>query len=101
MSTLLPYLVRFPIWWYAHQSRWWLTFATRTLLLAIDKVAILPQLKSLFSPYHDDRTFVGRALGVCFRLTWISGGIFILLLIGIAIVGGYLLWLVWPLSFIW
>lgn len=97
----LTYLLHFPQWWYISQSKLWWLVASRTLLLAIDRTAIAPKIKSLFAPYHNDRTAVGRTLGFFLRLTLVLIGCTILFGLTLLLLGVYVLWLAWPLSFFW
>jgi ATP-dependent Clp protease ATP-binding subunit ClpC len=94
----LTYLTHFPQWWYVNMSSWWWKFASRSLLLVNDRLTIASQLKALFSPYHNDRTPVGRALGFTFRLCWIVAGLAVLLVLTAALAAGYLVWLLAPLG---
>lgn len=96
----LSYLIHFPWWWYVEMSFWWRKFASRTLLLLSDRVAIVPQLKALFSPYHNDRTAVGRGLGFVFRMCWIIAGMMVLVLASSICILAYIAWVLAPFSFV-
>jgi ATP-dependent Clp protease ATP-binding subunit ClpC len=96
----LTYLVHFPWWWYMDRSIWWRAFSGRSLILVSDRVAISPQIKSLFAPYHNDRTAVGRGLGVAFRLAWITVGAAVLFVVALSLIVGYLAWVIAPFSLI-
>ncbi len=98
--SALSYLAHFPWWWYVDKLQWWWTFASRTIILLGDKVNIVPQLTSLFSPYHNDRTAVGRGLGVLFRLCWILFGVTVLAVVAGALLFAFSLWLAAPFGFI-
>lgn len=98
--SAFTYLVHFPWWWYVDSSAWWWKFISRSLALIGNRLALGSRLKSLFSPYHNDTTAVGRALGFVFRLVWIIGGGLIFILASFVFCLLYLAWLLAPLGFI-
>ena len=97
----LTYLLHFPQWWYLTQSKSWWVVASRSLLLLVDRTAIVPQLKALFAPYRNDRTMVGRLLGFVFRFTMVISGLAVLLATTMVFLAFYIGWLLWPFSVFW
>lgn len=57
---------------------------------------MLPQLKSLFAPYHNDRTLVGRGMGFVLRGSYILFSLTLLSLLFLCLMALYALWLIWP-----
>src|SRR5690606_21514522 len=97
----LTYLLYFPQWWFINRSKWWKVFISRTLLINVDRTAIVPQLKSLFSPYHNDRSIVGRGIGFLMRMVSVLIGLAVLLVVTFALLLAYFAWLMWPFSVFW
>lgn len=97
----LTYLLYFPQWWYVSRSKWWFVFIWRTLLLISDRAALIPQLKALFAPYHNDNTAVGRGIGFAMRSVSVLFSLLVLLSSTTLLIVAYLFWLGWPLSVFW
>lgn len=96
--SALTNLVQFPWWWYVEKSRWWWTFASRTLLIVGNKLSLSSILGSLFSPYHNDKTPVGRGLGFLFRLCWLIAGAATFSVVAISLTILYIGWLLAPVG---
>ncbi len=99
--SALSYLIHLPQWWYIDRTKWWSRFASRSLLLLSDRLAVAPQFQALFAPYHNDTTIVGRSIGFAMRLLWLVLGVVVLLAAVLVLVVGFSGWLLMPIGLIW
>lgn len=100
IKKLFSFLFYFPIWWYVKNLRFWFLFISRALRLLADGLAIFPFLRHFFAPYREDRTFVGYGLGIVTRTLWLTASTAILLASAAFLLIVFVLYLVWPLTFL-
>lgn len=95
----LYYIPYFFYWWYVKRLIFAIRFLWRTLLLIIDGLSLLPMVRFLFAPYHQDRTFVGRLIGFIVRSLWILVSIVVTAFSLVILLTIIPLHLMWPFGF--
>jgi len=102
LSTLKDitfHLIYFVFWWYIKQTAFWFKFVYRTILLLADGASLVPMVKNLFAPYHQDYTLVGRLIGFVTRFIWIVFSVAILIVAFALLITIPLIWWILPLAF--
>lgn len=85
--------------WYIKDLPFTLLKTFTHINLALEAMlAIRLHAKMLFVPLFQDKSIVGRAISIVFRLTRVFGGLFALLAVNVALAPLFLIWLLLPLS---
>ena len=97
MNLINRYFVNYFLWWYIVQARIVFGKLLGGWVFVINMLNVTPMLRNLFQPLYQDNSRMGRLIAFPIRLTWVSFGMGVALVLSPVILFEILVYLFLPM----